>query len=102
MSKYYTIKNSKLFLRVFLQPGAKKDEVVGIHDCNLKIKVKAPAIEDKANQALIKFLAKRFNVPGKNIILAKGKQSRYKQLIILKMRELPTWLRDICAEKEVE
>lgn len=92
MSKCYIIKDDKLILRVFLQPGASSDEVVGVHGDSLKIRVKAPAFEGKANQALIKFLAQQFNVPSKNVILAKGKQSKYKQLVIHNVAKLPAWL----------
>lgn len=69
-------------MRVLLQPGAKKDEIIGEHDSYLKIKLKAPAVEGKANAALIKFLSKQFNIPASQIELIKGKQSRYKQIRI--------------------
>ncbi len=88
MQKYYSIKNNELLLRVYLQPGAKADEIAGTHDNMLKIKVKAPAVEGKANIALIKFLAKQFNVPIKNINLIKGEKSRQKQLLIRGVKEI--------------
>jgi uncharacterized protein (TIGR00251 family) len=88
---YYTIKDDGLLLRVFLQPNAKADEVVGIHGGHLKIKVKAPAREGKANEALVRFLAKWFGVPRKEVFLEKGNQSRYKQVRIHHVQRLPTW-----------
>ncbi len=94
MPKCYSIKDDKLILRVLLQPGANLDEFVGLHGDSLKIRVKATAIEGKANRALIKFLAKQFNVPSKNVILVKGKQSKNKQLVIHNAGKLPTWFRD--------
>lgn len=79
---YYTIKDGKTILRVLLQPGAKADEIVGEHDGELKIRLKAPATEGKANTALIKFLAKQFNIPPSKITLQKGHQARHKTIEI--------------------
>lgn len=95
MQKYCSVKNGQLLLRVYLQPGAKADEIAGIHDNMLKIKVKAPAVEGKANTALIKFLAKQLNVPIKNISLIKGEKSRQKQLTINNFKKIPSWIYDI-------
>ena len=95
MLRCCTIKDNKLILRVLLQPGAKTDEIVGLYGDNLKIRINAAAIEGRANLAALKFLAKQFNVPRKNIILAKGKQTRHKQFVIQDIKELPTWLHEL-------
>lgn len=65
-------------LNVVLQPNAKKDEIIGVLDGHLKIKIKAPPIEGKANDYAIKFLAKFFDVPKSNVTLIKGQQGRRK------------------------
>jgi len=89
MPTCYSIKDNNLILRVLLQPGASQDEIVGIYGDSLKIRIKAPATEGKANQALIKFLAKQFKVPKQKIILDKGKQSKNKRLVIKDVTEIP-------------
>ncbi|MBN2690172.1 MAG: YggU family protein [Gammaproteobacteria bacterium] len=94
MSEFYTIDGDKIILQVHLQPGAKKSEIVGIHGEYLKIRVKAPAVEGKANDALLKFLAQEFEVVRKDVVLTKGKQSRYKQVTIHNITELPKVLKD--------
>lgn len=78
MSWYRCDGNHKLILTLYIQPGAKHTESVGLHGDALKIKLSAPAVEGKANKALLKFLAERFQVPLRQVSLKQGAQSRYK------------------------
>lgn len=70
-------------LSLYVQPNAKQNEVVGWHDQRIKIRLQSPAIEDKANHALIAFLAKQLGMPRNKIILEKGEKSRIKTCKIL-------------------
>jgi uncharacterized protein (TIGR00251 family) len=65
-------------LSVHVVPNAKIDKVVGEHGSAIKIKLRAPAVEGKANAALIILLAKRLNVPARTIVLLRGHKSRDK------------------------
>jgi uncharacterized protein len=65
-------------LRVHVVPNAKIDEVAGEHGAAIKIKLRAPAVERKANAALVDFLAKRLKVPVRRIVLLRGQKSRDK------------------------
>jgi len=65
-------------LRVHVVPNAKIDKVVGEHGDAIKIKLRAPAVEGKANAALISFLAERLKVPARTIVLVRGQKSRDK------------------------
>ena len=56
--------------------------MVGEHGCAIKIKLRAPAVDGKANAALIKFLAERLKVPAGTIILVRGQKSRDKLIHI--------------------
>jgi hypothetical protein len=67
-------------ITIRVQPNAKKSEVVGCIDGVWKIKLKAPAIEGKANEALIKFLAKKIGVAQSEIEIVRGKTARTKIL----------------------
>jgi uncharacterized protein (TIGR00251 family) len=69
-------------LRVYIQPRASKNEIVGAYDDKLKIRLTAPAIEDKANKALITFLAKEFNVAKAAVKIVSGEHNRTKLLRI--------------------
>ena len=65
-------------LRVHVVPNAKSDSVVGEHGGAIKIKLRAPAVEEKANAALIRFLAEQLKLPRGAIVLEHGHRSRDK------------------------
>ncbi|PJD94956.1 MAG: YggU family protein [Legionella sp.] len=75
---WYEYKNDVIRLNLYIQPGAKSNEISGLHDGALKIRLNAPPIEGRANEALIKYLAKCFDVPSKQIKLIRGEKSRRK------------------------
>ncbi|MFL6500483.1 MAG: DUF167 domain-containing protein [Candidatus Udaeobacter sp.] len=69
-------------LQVHVVPNARSDVVVGEHGGALKIKLRAPAVEGKANAALLRFLAERLKLPRKGIVLKSGEKSRDKTIQI--------------------
>jgi uncharacterized protein (TIGR00251 family) len=71
-----------IILKVHLQPKASRNEIVGPYRDGIKVKVTAPPIEGKANEALILFLAKEFGISISSIKILKGHQSREKTLRI--------------------
>jgi uncharacterized protein (TIGR00251 family) len=78
-----------LILRVHAQPRAAKDELVGPHGDNLKIRITAPPVDGKANAHLIKFLAKSFGVPKAQVELLSGETGRSKRFRIHTPSRLP-------------
>jgi len=70
--------SSALVLNVALQPGAKRDEFVGLHGDALKIRIQSPPIDGRANRGLIDFLAATFDCPRANVTLLRGAASRRK------------------------
>lgn len=76
-------------LKIFLQPKASKDQIVGIHNEELKITITAPPIEGQANAHLLKFLSKIFKVPKSSILLEKGELNRHKQIWIPAPKLIP-------------
>lgn len=71
-----------IVLAVHAQPGAKRTGISGLHGDALKVRVAAPALEDRANEALIEFLAKRFGVSKRDVTLVSGAKSREKRFEI--------------------
>ena len=71
-----------IILKVYLQPKSSKNEIVGPFRDGIKIKVTAPPIEGKANEALIQFLAKELGISISSIEIFKGHRSREKTLRI--------------------
>ena len=69
-------------LRLHIQPGAKKTEVVGLHGEALKIRLAAPPVDGKANACLLAFLADRLGVAKAAISLVSGDTSRAKRVRI--------------------
>ena len=78
-----------LYLQCYLQPRAARDEIVGIYDKRLKVRITAPPVDGKANAHLVKFLARQFGVAKSHIEISKGENSRQKILVITKPRQLP-------------
>ncbi len=74
-------------LAVRVTPGASKDELGGVVADSagkiwLRIRLSAPPVDGKANQALVKFLAKQWRVPKSAIAITSGAASRNKVLTI--------------------
>ncbi len=74
--------DSQATLLVRVVPNAKRDGFAGYHGEAMRIRLRAPAVEGKANRALIDFLAKSLAVPRSSISLASGEKSREKRLAI--------------------
>ncbi|MGO9318006.1 MAG: DUF167 domain-containing protein [Terracidiphilus sp.] len=73
-------------LAVRAQPGAKKTAITGVYGegavAQLKIAVKAPPLEGRANDALIAFLADQLGVPKNFVELKAGESSRSKVFLL--------------------
>jgi uncharacterized protein (TIGR00251 family) len=61
-----------------IQPRASRNQILGIHNHCLKIKLTSPPVDGAANQACIKFLAKAFGISPSRITIVKGETSRNK------------------------
>lgn len=82
MADWYRRNGENITLTLHVQPGAKRSEIVGLHGEALKIKLAAPPIEGRANDALLRFIADIFAVPLRNVELKQGGQSRHKVVAI--------------------
>lgn len=69
--------------RVRVQPGASKNEIVGVQQDTLKVRISAPPIEGKANKAVINFLAKELGVKKSEIEIISGHTSRIKTIRVI-------------------
>lgn len=69
-------------LKLRVQPGARRSQIVGLHDEELKVSIAAAATDDKANKALVKFLAKTLGVAPRTVTLTKGQKSRSKRVVV--------------------
>jgi len=69
-------------LKLRIVPNAKRNEVTGEHGDAVKIKVAAPAIDGKANEALLEFIAEKLGLHRRNLTLIAGEKSRDKLIEI--------------------
>jgi uncharacterized protein (TIGR00251 family) len=69
-------------LSVRVHPGAKSDAVTGLHEGAVKIALKAPPVDGRANEALIAFVAEKIGLPKARVSLVSGASSRSKVLRI--------------------
>ncbi len=80
---WYRTSGDVITLTLHVQPGAKKSGVAGLHGDALKIRLAAPPVEGRANEALLKYVAAMFNVPVRQVELRQGEQSRHKVVSIV-------------------
>ena len=76
-------------MRLYVQPRASRDEIVGIHADALKVRITAAPTDGKANQQLQQFLAKEFGVPRNAVTLLSGETGRRKTFRIGSPTRLP-------------
>ncbi len=63
-----------------IQPRASRNQILGIHNHCLKIKLTSPPVNGAANQACIKFLAKAFGISPSRVSIVKGEISKNKTI----------------------
>ncbi len=71
-----------IILKVYLQPKSSRNEIVGPYRDGIKIRVTAPPVEGKANEGLVRFLAKELRISPSQIEIIRGNQSRQKTIRI--------------------
>jgi uncharacterized protein len=78
----FTEKDGSVSFVVHVQPRASRDEIVGEYQDGLKIRLTAPPVDDRANEALRKLLAARLKLPLAAVRIASGERSRTKRVEI--------------------
>lgn len=68
----------RIVLQVHLQPNAASTGVVGLHGDAVKIRIAAPAVEDRANRALVAFLEEALQLRAAQIAIRRGTRGRRK------------------------
>jgi uncharacterized protein len=67
---------------VRVQPRASRTEVAGPHGDSVRIRLTAPPVEGAANEALVRFLAERLDVPRSAVRIEGGASGRSKVVAI--------------------
>ncbi|WP_326899862.1 DUF167 family protein YggU [Kosakonia cowanii] len=79
-----------LVLRLYIQPKASRDAIIGLHGDEVKVAITAPPVDGQANAHLVKFLAKQFRVAKSLVLIEKGELGRHKQIKIVHPQQIPT------------
>ena len=87
---WYKQENNSLIINVYVQPGAKRTEISGLHGEALKIRLASPPIDGRANDMLLKYIALLFNVPLRQVELKRGNKSRHKKIAIIRSKIEPS------------
>lgn len=90
--------NGQTTLALLVQPGARRNAIVGVHDGKLKIAVTQVAEDGKANDAVIALLAKTWKIPKHCFEIVRGHTSREKRFVIHAMSVATLW--DLVQRKE--
>ncbi len=89
----------ELWLDLFIQPKASRDQIQGVHGDELKVAITAPPVDGQANSHLIKYLAKQFKVAKGQVQIVRGELGRHKTVTIHAPKQLPQEIALLLAEK---
>ena len=99
--RWYQWQDDTLLLQLHVQTGTRHDEFKGLLNNRLHLRIKAPPVDDKANQYLLALIAKEFNVSKSRTTLIKGSRSRDKCVAIHSPVILPDWFLEL-TEKDLQ
>ena len=92
----------ELWLDLFIQPKASRDQIQGVHGDELKVAITAPPVDGQANSHLIKYLAKQFKVAKGQIQIVRGELGRHKTVTIHAPKQLPQEIALLLAEQSAD
>lgn len=69
-------------LTILAAPRAGRDQIAGVVDGSLRVRLAAPPVDGAANEALVAFLARLLSVPRSRVELLRGATSRRKTVLV--------------------
>ena len=80
--------------RLRIQPRSGRDQIVGRVGERLKVRIGSPPVDGAANEALIRYLARRFGVARTRVVIVRGQRGRDKLVEIDSPGKIPDEVRD--------
>ena len=74
----YSKAKDGIIIEVKVDPRSSRNEIVGVVEKTVRIKLTAPPVGGAANDLLIKLLAEKFDIRKSDVIIMKGESSRHK------------------------
>ena len=71
-----------VIFKVRVIPKSNKDEIVGVYGDALKLKVAAPPVRGKANEAIVSFLGSILGVSSDRVMIIQGERSKDKTILV--------------------
>jgi uncharacterized protein (TIGR00251 family) len=85
-------------LQLAVSPNAKRTAADGLHDGCLRVRLNAPPVDGKANDALLAWLARELGLPRRAITLLRGESARRKTVQLDASAEtVARWLTQVLA-----
>ncbi|MFL6699918.1 MAG: DUF167 domain-containing protein [Vitreoscilla sp.] len=82
LSPCLSVRGGGVLLQLSVMPNAKRTGVDGLHDGALRVRLAAPPIEGRANDALVAWLARSLGLRRRDVEVLRGESSRRKQVSI--------------------
>ncbi len=92
MPTFYQWQDDDLILNIKAQPKASRDEFCEVLGDAIKLRITAPPVDGKANQHIIRFLAKQFGVSKSKVEFLSGETARHKRFRISAPATLPDFI----------
>jgi uncharacterized protein (TIGR00251 family) len=92
---WFSLGSEGLRLEVRIIPRASRDQVVGVSQGRLKLKLTAAPVDGKANAALVRFLADLFGVAKSHLSIVRGEKAREKTVVISPAPAMPVELQGL-------
>lgn len=75
--------NKPFIIKIKVIAGAKQNSIEKFSEDIIKIKINKPAVDGKANKAIVEYLSEILNLPKKSITIVTGEKNSIKSLRII-------------------
>jgi len=82
MSEWFRVTGDSIYIEIRAVPGASKNEIAGIRDGRLCVRIAAAPEDGRANVCLREFLAKALDCAKRDVVLTRGEKSRLKTVAV--------------------
>jgi uncharacterized protein (TIGR00251 family) len=82
MGEWFRVTGDSIYIEIRAVPGASKNEIAGIRDGRLCVRIAAAPEDGRANASLREFLAKVLDCAKRDVVLTRGEKSRLKTVAV--------------------